>query len=325
VNQTLISQSGGTGVGGDKYVGLDPFGRVIDDLWTNTSTSTTTDEFQYGYDADGDVVYRQNAVNTSFGELYTYTGENQLASFARGTLNGTDTGITGTASATQSFVTNATGDFTSVTTNGTAQTETANAQNEITGISGATTPTYDANGNMTGDQNGNTFTYDAWNRMVDVKNSSGTTLETNEYDGLSRLVAQAVGGTTTDLYYSSQDQVLEEFVGGAAVSRYVWSPVYVNALVLRDSATGTPGTLNERLWVQQDANWNVTALVNGSGLVVERYVYTPFRVQTVLSASWGTLGGSAYNWVYLFQGERSDGASGLNISQSRWYSAALQV
>jgi hypothetical protein len=30
--------------------------------------------------------------------------------------------------------------------------------------------------------------------------------------------------------------------------------VYVNALVLRDFATGTPGTLNQRLWVQQDAN-----------------------------------------------------------------------
>jgi len=24
------------------------------------------------------------------------------------------------------------------------------------------------------------------------------------------------------------------------------------------------GNLDERLWVQQDANWNVTALVNGS-------------------------------------------------------------
>ena len=28
-----------------------------------------------------------------------------------------------------------------------------------------------------------------------------------------------------------------------------------------------------RLWAQQDANWNVTALVDAAGDVVERYVY----------------------------------------------------
>ena len=36
------------------------------------------------------------------------------------------------------------------------------------------------------------------------------------------------------------------------------------------------GTLSERLWVQQDDNWNVTALVNGSGGVEERYAYDPY-------------------------------------------------
>ena len=49
------------------------------------------------------------------------------------------------------------------------------------------------------------------------------------------------------MYYSDQDQVLEEQVGGVTQNQYVWSPVYVNALVERDSG----GT---RLYVQQDAN-----------------------------------------------------------------------
>jgi RHS repeat-associated protein len=79
------------------------------------------------------------------------------------------------------------------------------------------------------------------------------------------------------------------------------------------------------VWVQQDANWNVTALVNGSGVVVERYVYDPFGVVTVLNASWGTLSGSAYNWLYGFQGERYDAASGLWKADDRWYSAPLQA
>jgi len=324
VNQTFIT--GGTGDAGDKYVGLDRFGRVVDDQWVNTST--ITDEFQYGYDADSNVLWRNNntTAGSSFGELYTYTGENALASFQRGTLNGTKTGLTGTASASQSYVTNGVGNFTSVTTNGTTQTRTANAQNEITGISGATTPTYDSNGDMTGDQNGNTFVYDAWNMLVAVKNASGTTLETFSYDGLGRRVTATAGGATTDLYYSDLGQVLEEEVSGAATTRYVWSPVYVNAMVLRDNATGSPGTLNQRLWVQQDTNWNVTALVNSSGSVVERYVYSPYGVVTIYNAGYtSTLSSSAYGWVYGFQGMRYDATSGLNESLSRFYSPALQI
>ncbi len=123
------------------------------------------------------MLFRENTVNTEFGELDTYDGLNELATFERGTLNGTDTGITGTPSATQNFTTDGVGNFTSVVTTGTTQSRTENAQNEITSVSGATTPVYDANGNMIVDQNGNQLIYDAWNRLVTVKNSSGVTLE----------------------------------------------------------------------------------------------------------------------------------------------------
>src|SRR5204862_5035079 len=93
--------------------------------------------------------------------------------------------------------------------------------------------------------------------------------------------------TTTVLLYSSAWQVLEESVAGVYTQRYVWSPVYVNALILRDkdnSGTGLTATGSgfDRLWVVQDANWNVVALVNGSGSVVERYDYTPFGVVTFM-------------------------------------------
>jgi RHS repeat-associated protein len=311
VDQTYV---GTPGDAGDQYAGLDRFGRVVDQLWKNTSTSTTTDENLYGYDLLGNRLYRDNTVNTGFGELYTYDALNQLATFQRGTLNSGKTGITGTVARSQNFTTDGVGNFTNVTTNGTAQTRTANAQNQITSISGATTPTYDNNGNMTGDETGRTFVYDAWNRLVTVKNSGGTTLETFTYDGLNRRITQTASGTTTDLFYSDQGQVLEEMQSGSATARYVWSPVYVNALVLRDRATGSPGTLNERLWVQQDANWNVTALVNGSGVVVERYAYDPYGVVTIYDASYTVRGSSSYAANYLFQGMRYDALSGLYAS-----------
>jgi hypothetical protein len=56
--------------------------------------------------------------------------------------------------------------------------------------------------------------------------------------------------------------------------------------------------------VQQDANWNVTALVSNAGTVLERYVYDPYGRPTYLNGSWTGLEGSGYNWVYLHQGGR---------------------
>src|SRR6185437_2241327 len=102
-----------------------------------------------------------------------------------------------------------------------------------------------------------------------------------------------------------------------------WSPVYVNALVLRDQSSAGDGTLDQRLYVTQDANWNVTALIDASGNVVERYVYDPYGGVTVLTGAWGSRTSSSYNWIYLFQAGRYDGASGLYVFGARDYSPSL--
>jgi YD repeat-containing protein len=256
------------GDAGDKYTGLDRFGRVVDQRWLDTDDGSHTDRFQYGYDRGSNRTYRDNAVNTAFGEVYAYDKLNQVTSFQRGTLNGTKTGVNGAPSRTQEWDYDPVGNWDSLTTDGgIPQTRSANRQNEITSIGGATTPTYDANGNMTGDETGKQFVYDAWNRLVKVKDSGGNTLATYGYDAQGYRVTSTAGGTTTDLYYSSEWQVLEEQVGSAVKAHYVWSPVYIDAMVLRDrDADENSGNgLEERLWVQQDANWNVTALLDGSG------------------------------------------------------------
>ena len=324
VNLTYISQTGGTGDGGDKYVGLDRFGRVVDQNWYAPATSSSVEDVQYGYDAAGNVLWRNDPVNTAFGEVYTYDGLDQLVTFQRGTLNGTKTGLTGAASASQSWTPDAVGNFTSVTTNGTAQSRTANQQNQYTAVGGATTPVYDAAGEMTTDETGKQYVYDAWGRIVSVKDSGGTTLETLTYDGLGRQVTTTAGGTTTTFYYSDKGQVVEELQGGAVQARNVWSPVYVNALIVRDQSSLHTGTLDQRLYAVQDANWNVTALVSVSGTVVERYSYMPFGAATVMNASWSTISGSAYGAVYLFQGMRQDTASRMFETSNRWYSPTLE-
>jgi RHS repeat-associated protein len=71
----------------------------------------------------------------------------------------------------------------------------------------------------------------------------------------------------------------------------------------------------------QDANYNVTALFDNSGNVVERYVYDPFGQVTVLDANWTERSsGSQFAWQYLHQGGRFDSVSGLYHFRHRDYS-----
>jgi RHS repeat-associated protein len=110
--------------------------------------------------------------------------------------------------------------------------------------------------------------------------------------------------------------VLEERSGSTVQAQNVWSPAYVDALVERDRGS-------ERLYVQQDANWNVTALVDGNGNVVERYVYDPYGQATVLAPDWSPQSTSSFAWIYLYQGGRFDTATGLYDFRTREYLPTL--
>ena len=245
-----------------------------------------------------------------------------MARYKLGTLNGTNTDVTGSPSNSQFWDYDAVGNWDSITTNSTTQTRTANKQNEITGVSGATTPAYDSNGNLTTDENNYRFVYDAWNKVVQVKNSSNVVIVAYGRDALHRHVTDTVGSTVTDRFFSSDWQLLETKVGSNTVTRNVWSPVYVDGLVLRDRDTDANGTLDERLYALQDANWNTTALVNTSGTVQERYTYTSFGQVTFRDGSGSTLSGSAKDWVFLHQGGEKIAAGDFEF-RNRVYSPTL--
>lgn len=98
--------------------------------------------------------------------------------------------------------------------------------------------------------------------------------------------------------------------------QYVWSSVYIDALIERDTPT-------QRMYVQQDMDFNVTALVDTTGTVQERYIYDPYGSVTILAANWTTRGSSNYGWVYFHQGGRYDFATGLYSFRNRDYSPTL--
>ncbi len=243
------------------------------------------------------------------------------------------------------------------------QTRQANSDNQITGISNTTgTPWaqpatgqtyYDANGNMiTTPQPGNesdglTCTYDAWNRLVKVTDGSSISIS-YAYDGLGRLItrtdnnATATQSATTDYYYAGQ-QMLESDQrppvspsGGSqyTTEQYVWSARYVDSPIESDtttysystaSSTWTAGTPS-RLYYLTDANNNVTAVTNSSGVVQERYSYDAYRRVTMYNGPTSPGGDwsdphtvSTQGTTRLFAGEQQDPTTGLDYDRARWY------
>src|SRR5579859_1209142 len=226
VDLTYIKQTGeSNGDAGDQYTGLDRFDRVVDQRWIVKANGTHTDRFQYGYDRNSNALYRNNLVNTVFGELYHASGAgngydnlDQLSGFLRGVLSasggsGTPLDTVTSPSHSQSWTPDPVGNFSSVTTDGTASNRTHNKQNEVT-VVGANNLAFDNNGNMTTDEQGRTLVYDAWNRLVAVKNG-GTTLASYKFDAMGRRIAETAGANARDLYFDGWN-VVEERLNGAS-------------------------------------------------------------------------------------------------------------
>jgi RHS repeat-associated protein len=317
---TILGEVDGNGV--TETTTLDNFGRTSELDYVNGS-GTTTDDFQYGYDQDGNVLYQFNGVNNTFSQLYTYDSLNRLTGYQQGVLNSSATSIVGTPTASQTWTYDALGNQDTVTTNGTATTNATNSKNELT-ASGSSSLAYDNDGNTLTDENGQTYTYNAWNQMVSTKNAAGATLATYTYDPQGRRITDTEAGTTTDIYYDTQWQDIEERQGGTVTRQNVWGLEYVNELVERDdnSVSGSLGIsssgLGERLYAQQDANWSVVSLADASGDVVQRATFTPYGLATFLTASFSPTA-DAYNQDILFQGGRLETATGQYIFQARDY------
>jgi RHS repeat-associated protein len=75
--------------------------------------------------------------------------------------------------------------------------------------------------------------------------------------------------------------------------QYVWDLRYIDSPVLRDEdldsdgdCTDDEGTGSERLCYANDANFNVTALVETDGAVAERTIYDAYGQPTLYDATW---------------------------------------
>jgi hypothetical protein len=104
-----------------------------------------------------------------------------------------------------------------------------------------------------------------------------------QYDSLSRTTYSGFLTSTRHHYYTDSWQVVEERLNTSlsADRQFVWGKRYVDDLVLRDRDTTGGGTLNERMYGMQDANWNLTVIADSSGNVQERYGYSDIVATSV--------------------------------------------
>jgi RHS repeat-associated protein len=149
------------------------------------------------------------------------------------------------------------------------------------------------------------------------------------YDGMGRRTQEiTLDGSgdqvVRDLYYSTSWQVLEDRVNNVDTTHYVWSAVYVDALILRDRDTDGNGSLDERLYATSDANFNVTAIIDTSGTVQERFRYNAYFQRTDLAANFSASDDSK-NWVVGAQGLMRDQTTGFWSARNRWYSDTMNV
>jgi RHS repeat-associated protein len=217
---------------------------------------------------------------------------------------------------------------------------TANPVNEITDITNTTgdawsQPGYDAAGNMTtipqpADMTSSyVATYDAWNRLTKlVDATTSLVFQENQYDGMNRRVIRHNYGSgfateTRHFYYSDNWQVLEERVDDATYTpdrQFVWGLRYIDDLILRDRSFGD--TLDERLYVLQDANWNVIGFCNDIGAMQQRIAYSPYGLPTWLNIFFDG-GGDDFQWETLFCGYRWDGSTAFYCVRMRYFNARL--
>jgi len=177
--------------------------------------------------------------------------------------------------------------------------------------------------------------YDAWNRLVksETKSSSAQASEladiTYTYDALGRLIAESrtkdQQQVITEFYHSAGWQNIQEYtrklVGGQEQTDKtrrtdnVWSLAYVDAMAFCEQRDGA-GAKTGRYAPTQDAQWNVTALVEvaaaaaepgpGPAAVLRRYLYTPYGLVKTRQADWSAKPAGGFetyvDWRYFHQG-----------------------
>ncbi len=165
------------------------------------------------------------------------------------------------------------------------------------------------------------YVYDVFNRLVQVvRKSDSEVIATYRYDTQNRRVKRIVtnsgdlNGTTQYVYDGWQ--VVEERDGQDAVTATYTYGNYIDEPITLTTDSGT-------YYYHTNNLYNVRALTDEQGAVVERYRYSAYGEVTILDAGDQEIPASTVGNVYMFQGRRLDPETGLYYYRNRMMSAEL--
>jgi len=174
------------------------------------------------------------------------------------------------------------------------------------------TRAYDLDGSLvaiTGGTNAGTFTYDYRDLMVSAQRQGATA--NYVYDALGRRVAKTITNVLTRLLYDGWQEIEEQDTNANAQALYVFGNYIDEALVMRRGTTNS--------YYHADDLYNVTALTDASGGVVERYEYDDYGAPTFLTPGGAPLGqASDVGNAILFTGRRYDAETGWYDYRTRF-------
>jgi len=163
--------------------------------------------------------------------------------------------------------------------------------------------------------------------LIQIKHTADITAQTPTwtevvryfYDGLNQRVKKELTSPPDTIYLYDGWQCIEEReADGDLLRQYVYGAHYLDELVAKRESGGS------LTFYLQDSNYNVVALAEDDGDVIERYCYEPYGTVTFAEEDGDERAAeNALNKVLLFQGQRRDPETGLYYFKNRYYSAEL--
>ncbi len=291
----------------------DELGRVTSMSWLQQQDVIVG--FNHSYNLYGNRVVDTHVHNITDSESYSYDSAQRFVGYSR--QNGFS----------QSWQLDDLGNWTQFDDNGTTETRTHNAVNEIVSSSKSGSTEHDDNGNMTfhGDKE---FVWDTNNRLREVYSGNQQTLAIAKYyyNAMNMRVRKDIDtdqdgllDDTTTYYYCGQ-KVCEEQDGNGNFKRdYVHGGQFIDEVIMTSSSPTELG-----MFSLTDLRYSVYAVVDSDGTVLERYKYDPYGSRTVMNAGYGELTESTIGQEFGYTGRRHDAEnSGLMYFRARYYSGEL--
>jgi RHS repeat-associated protein len=176
---------------------------------------------------------------------------------------------------------------------------------------------YDANGNLiaidrppSGGSDTVSLAYDYRNRMVSYADPATGVTATYAYDPLGRRIARTVNGATTRFFYDRVQEIEEQDAAGTTQATYVYG-LFVDELLQMRRGTGA-------FFFHGDDLYNIRAVSDRSGTVVERYDYDDFGGPALHDPAGGARAQTLIGNAYLYAGRRYDAESGLYFLRARY-------